>query len=74
MAEPDGLYRKRRIYADVSAFSGCGNAKIEQVRKLSRRSFEDFRPGPTDGEDREAVEEMLSIIAAGRTRKASVDL
>ena len=33
-----------------------------------------FQPGPTDDEDREAVEEMLSIIAAGRTRKAPLDL
>jgi len=28
-----------------------------------------FQPGPTDEEDRETVKEMLSIIAAGRTRK-----
>ena len=33
-----------------------------------------FHPGPTDVEDQETVEEMLAIIAAGRTRKAPVDL
>ena len=45
VAEPSEVCLKFRIYADPSVFHGCEDEQIEQVRKPSRRLFEDFHAG-----------------------------
>lgn len=66
-ARAQGISRSRYIARAVQKTLAAERSWRPEVLRA-------FQPGPTDDEDREAVEEMLSIIAADRTRKAPVDL
>lgn len=66
-ARAQGISRSRYIARAVQQ-------TLDAERSWRPEVLRAFEPGPTDDEDREAVEEMLAIIAAGRTRKAPVDL
>ncbi|MYF77554.1 MAG: CopG family transcriptional regulator [Acidobacteria bacterium] len=66
-ARAQGISRSRYIARAVEK-------TLDAERSWRPEVLRAFRPAPTDDEDRETVEEMLAIIAAGRTRKAPVDL